>query len=74
MPPVNVFDLPHHLSERILPLGAEREHAGGEFVLYWAHHALRADENPALDTAANATIRTAAIVSSWNPRATSPLS
>ncbi len=24
----------------------------GEFVLYWAHHALRTDENPALQTAA----------------------
>ena len=52
MPPMNAFDLPDHLAERVLPLGAAREKVRGEFVLYWAHHALRADKNPALDTAA----------------------
>ncbi|MEJ2400730.1 MAG: NAD(P)-binding protein [Xanthomonadales bacterium] len=45
-------DLEPHLAERCLELQAGRPRAGGEFILYWAHHALRAHDNPALDTAA----------------------
>jgi len=44
--------LPDHLSERVVTATDSAPRAGGEFVLYWAHHALRAEENPALDTAA----------------------
>ena len=44
-------DLEPHLAERCSELQAGRPGAGGEFVLYWAHHALRAHDNPALDTA-----------------------
>ncbi|MEM6639041.1 MAG: FAD-dependent oxidoreductase [Pseudomonadota bacterium] len=42
--------LPPHLSDRTRTLKATPA-ASGEFVLYWAHHALRADQNPALDVA-----------------------
>lgn len=31
--------------------------AGGEFVLYWAHHVLRAHDNPVLDAAAELALR-----------------
>ncbi len=44
-------DLPAHLSERTwLGSSGRAEHAGNR-VLYWTHHALRSDENPALDVA-----------------------
>ena len=46
--------LPPHLAERCHIPGdcAEREMGADDgFVLYWMHHAVRADENPALDTA-----------------------
>ena len=44
--------LPERLFERCAIHGSENVRTSGEFVLYWAHHALRAHENPALDTAA----------------------
>jgi len=42
-----------HLAERChVPDGSEVAWDGeGEYVLYWMHHAVRADENPALDVA-----------------------
>jgi hypothetical protein len=43
---------PEHLSERAVLLTAQPLRGDGEFVLYWAHHALRAHDNPALDAAA----------------------
>ncbi len=49
---VSIVDqLPAHLAERtrVLSLGDTR-HAG-DCVVYWTHHALRTDENPALDVA-----------------------
>jgi hypothetical protein len=44
--------LPPHLSERAQFLNESPPRADGEFVLYWAHHALRAHDNPALEAAA----------------------
>ena len=44
--------LPDRLSERALELTPAESRPNGEFVLYWAHHALRAHENPALEAAA----------------------
>lgn len=44
--------LPAALSERTVELTAAEPRPKGEFVLYWAHHALRAHENPALHAAA----------------------
>ena len=46
-----------NLQERILPLNEVRPDGSGEFVLYWAHHALRAHDNPALDTAASLAVQ-----------------
>jgi len=43
--------LPAYLSERIRALRRRPIRANGEFVLYWMHHAVRAHDNPALDTA-----------------------
>lgn len=43
--------LPRHLSERASLVAAGEPPAGAAFVVYWAHHALRTDENPALDLA-----------------------
>ena len=43
-------DLNAHLAERVRPV-ADKDIAAGEFVLYWMHHAVRAEENPALDSA-----------------------
>ncbi len=44
-------ELPIHLAERTyLKSNGGPDHVG-ERVLYWTHHALRADENPALDVA-----------------------
>jgi len=45
-------ELPPHLAERAVALTGAAPRAHGEFVLYWAHHALRAHDNPALETAA----------------------
>ena len=44
-------ELPTHLAERCVVHGRTDFKSQGEFVLYWAHHALRTDENPALQTA-----------------------
>ncbi len=44
-------DLAPHLAERIRPAGEPVAVVAGELVLYWMHHAVRAEENPALDTA-----------------------
>jgi hypothetical protein len=50
--PVSVIqDLPVHLCERTRALNRRPVRDEGEFVLYWMHHAVRGDENPALDTA-----------------------
>lgn len=46
------YELEPHLAERVHAHGSAAPRKGGEFVLYWAHHALRAHENPALETAA----------------------
>jgi photolyase PhrII len=43
--------LPPHLAERIRALNAKPFDPGGEFVLYWMHHAARDHENAALDVA-----------------------
>ena len=43
--------LPDHLRERTTLAGQPVGSTEGEFVLYWMHHAVRAEENPALDTA-----------------------
>ena len=45
------YQLPHHLSERVRELPGDHIKLEGEFVLYWMHHAVRVDENPALDVA-----------------------
>lgn len=47
-----VASLPPHLRERVALVSCEAPRAGASFVLYWAHHALRVDENPALESAA----------------------
>ena len=44
-------DLAPHLAERIRPAGEQVDAGAGELVFYWMHHAVRAGENPALDTA-----------------------
>lgn len=44
-------DLPEHLSERTRLFHDTSWNPRKEFVLYWMHHALRAEENPALDVA-----------------------
>ena len=49
---MNISSLPTHLAERCVVHGHAEIDGSGEFVLYWAHHALRADENPALQSAA----------------------
>ena len=41
------------LQERVVLLNDAPAKGNGEFVLYWAHHALRAHDNPALDAAAS---------------------
>ena len=40
------------LAERCVEWNAGAPRRAGEFVLYWAHHALRAHDNPALEVAA----------------------
>jgi deoxyribodipyrimidine photolyase len=45
--------LPKQLHERTQFLNKQKPRRAGEFVLYWAHHALRVEENAALDTAAS---------------------
>ena len=46
------WSLKPELQERVVKLNDAPVRTRGEFVLYWAHHALRVDDNPALDTAA----------------------
>jgi photolyase PhrII len=43
--------LPEHLRERIRPLAERAPDPDGAMLIYWMHHAVRAHENPALDTA-----------------------
>ena len=38
-------------ADRILLLNANAVHQPGEFILLWLHHAVRAEQNPALDVA-----------------------
>lgn len=47
------FYLPGPLAERSVMLTDASPPLQGEFVLYWAHHALRAHQNPALEAAAH---------------------
>lgn len=44
-------ELPAHLSERTWLASSGLPDHRGSRVLYWTHHALRSDENPALDVA-----------------------
>ena len=46
-----LHNLPIHLSERARLRSSVRADLRGKRVLYWTHHALRVDENPALDVA-----------------------
>ena len=48
---VEECDIPERLGERTRCVGSCDVNAQGTFVLYWLHHAMRADENPALDVA-----------------------
>ncbi|MCY2975835.1 MAG: FAD-dependent oxidoreductase [Planctomycetota bacterium] len=43
--------LPPHLLERAYLKAPGRPDQEGKYVVYWTHHALRTDENPALDVA-----------------------
>ncbi len=49
--------LPTELSERSRVLNDAEPAADGAFVLYWMHHAMRAHDNPALDTAVTLAVR-----------------
>ena len=46
------YHLPERLAERSVMLTRSSAPTQGEFVLYWAHHALRSHQNPALEAAA----------------------
>ncbi len=46
-----IDDLPRHLAERTWLRTAGRPNHEGKFVVYWTHHALRVDENPAFEVA-----------------------
>ncbi len=49
---VSIVDqLPQHLAERTRVLSLGIAGHAGDCVVYWTHHALRTDENPALDVA-----------------------
>jgi hypothetical protein len=49
---LSFHDLPEHLAERVTDHSPTvRHHTAGSFVLYWMRTAVRAHENPALDTA-----------------------
>lgn len=43
--------LPALLKERAVSLNNKTVNASAEYVLYWMHHAMRGDDNPALDLA-----------------------
>ena len=47
------WSLTPELSERTVLLTDAEPQNEGEFILYWAHHALRVDDNPALEAAAS---------------------
>ena len=47
----DIQSLPNALSERIRILEDRPDTGGGEYILYWMHHAVRGHENPALDVA-----------------------
>jgi len=49
---MNLPTLPDHMAERCEFQGRQAVNPAGEFVLYWAHHALRTEQNPALQVAA----------------------
>jgi photolyase PhrII len=49
---IDQLQLPPPLQERLQALTPASPRQDGDFVLYWAHHALRAHENPALEAAA----------------------
>lgn len=53
-PPIGrlLASLPRHLVERASLVGGGEPARGASCVLYWAHHALRVEENPALELAA----------------------
>ncbi|MGD1969559.1 MAG: hypothetical protein PVG70_04720 [Desulfobacterales bacterium] len=46
--PADVKQLPLNLSERVRVIKDAPLSTGGDFVLYWMHHAVRSHENPAL--------------------------
>ncbi len=46
-----IDELPSHLAERSRLRTSGHPNQRGKRVLYWTHHALRSDENPALDVA-----------------------
>ncbi len=50
-PSVFLGGFPAYLSERTRICSSGRPRLGRNRVLYWTHHALRSDENPALDVA-----------------------
>ena len=49
--------LPTHLRERVSVVSGQSASIGGAHVLYWSHHALRVDENPALEIAAQLAVK-----------------
>ena len=49
--------LPTHLRERVSVVSGQSASIGGAHVLYWSHHALRVDENPALEIAAHLAVK-----------------
>jgi len=51
LPADPLLSLPPRLSERVRALNDEQVVNSGQFVLLWIHHAVRTDENPALDAA-----------------------
>ncbi|MFM1868302.1 MAG: hypothetical protein RL591_1710 [Planctomycetota bacterium] len=54
----NLVDaLPTHLRERVSVVSGHAASVSGAHVLYWAHHALRIDENPALEAAAELAVK-----------------
>jgi len=46
-----MYDIPNHLAERIRVISPANTNKYGSFILYWMHHGVRTDDNPALDTA-----------------------
>jgi hypothetical protein len=46
--PIDLKQLPRHLSERVRVIQDAPLDSEGDFVLYWMHHAVRSHENPAL--------------------------